>query len=100
MEYIIECMINDPDFELSDEYKISDAYYNNRNAALKIMIECDVSHFDDYTNYLFEGNRYKISLPTNKDELLDLFQFKDIHRLGNLLLKGLLASLQLEIYIV
>ena len=75
MEYIIECMMNDPDFELSDEYKISDEYYNNRNIALKIMIDCDDSHFDDYTKYLFDGNRYKISLPTNKDELLKLFQF-------------------------
>lgn len=75
MEYIIECMMNDPDFELSDEYKISDKYYNNRNIALKIMIDCDESHFDDYTKYLFDGNRYKISLPTNKDELLKLFQF-------------------------
>ena len=75
MEYIIECMMNDPDFELSDEYKISDEYYNNRNIALKIMIDCDDSHFDDYTKYLFDGNRYKISLPTNKDELLKLLQF-------------------------
>ena len=61
MEYIIECMINDPDFELSDEYKVSDDYYYNRNAALKIMIECNETHFDDYTKYLFDGNRYKIS---------------------------------------
>lgn len=75
MEYIIECMINDPDFDLSDEYKISDEYYNNRNIALKIMIDCNDSHFDDYTKYLFDGNRYKISLPTNKDELLKLLQF-------------------------
>ena len=75
MEYIIECMMNDPDFELTDEYKISDEYYNNRNIALKIMIDCDDSHFDDYTKYLFDGNRYKISLPTNKDELLKLLQF-------------------------
>ena len=75
MEYIIECMMNDPDFELSDEYKISDEYYNNRNIALKIMIDCNDSHFDDYTKYLFDGNRYKISLPTNKDELLKLLQF-------------------------
>lgn len=93
MEYIIECMINDPDFELSDEYKVSDDYYNNRNAALKIMIECNETHFDDYTKYLFDSNRYKISLPTNKDELLDLFQFckdKDceiFHSIPNNLIK-------------
>lgn len=93
MEYIIECMMNEPDFELSDEYKISDEYYNNRSIALKIMIDCDESHFDDYTKYLFDGNRYKISLPTNKDELLDLFQFckdKDceiFHSIPNNLIK-------------
>jgi hypothetical protein len=39
-------MINDPNFELSDEYKVSDDYYNNRNASLKIMIECNETHFE------------------------------------------------------